>query len=465
MKEKKLILLTVFVLLFPFLPGEAQNVSIKVSMPEKGVAGERIPVKVVIHKGDYSDFARFRQVLPNGFDVRPVETSNSDFTLKNGELNFIWLKLPQEKTVTLTYDLIPDIHLRGVFEITGLFSYISGQERQEVEVPLQTIEITPSPEEAGTQGSAGVVTGAGAEMSGSGMKAPPGPVAFRGQPVKDPAGKGWIIHLIVNRGPLEKLGRLEEIIPQGYLPENIDGNGAIFSYRNGLVKYIWMTFPRDTVFEVSYKLVPQEGTSPDTPPVLSGYFSFMKDDASKRMKVRTLPAEIPPGSDEATLYALAAAGSSVEETTAVQPEPSAAAGETLSQPPVAVSTQAKAETRTPPADVSENKPGQPTEIVQHAPQKSEGIYFRVQLLASAHPVETEQYFRKYHVPGRIYREYENGLYKYTTGSFTSYHEARAFVARLRETTGIDEAFVTAYDNGRRITVREALDRTGQKWFK
>ena len=77
----------------------------------------------------------------------------------------------------------------------------------------------------------------------------------------------------------------------------------------------------------------------------------------------------------------------------------------------------------------------------------------------------ENYFRKHNVPGRIYKEYINGLYKYTTGTFSSYREARAFVQRLKETTDIDEAFVTAYDGGRRITVREALNRTGQKWFK
>jgi len=464
MKEKKLILLTLFVLLFPFFPGEAQKVTIDVSMPGKGVAGERIPVKVVIHKGDYSDFARFRQVLPNGFDVSPVETSNSDFTLKNGELKFIWLKLPQEKTVTLAYDLIPDIHLRGGFQITGLFSYISGQERQEVEVPAQSIEIAPAQEGTAAQNIVAPSVAA-TESPVTGLKAPPGPVVFRGQPVKDPSGRGWIIRLIVNRGPLEKLGRLEEIIPQGYLPENIDGNGAIFSYREGLVKYIWMSFPQDSVFEVSYKLVPQEGTSPDTPPALSGYFSYMKDDASKRMRVRSLPAEVPAGADEATLYALAAAGSTVEEPPAAQPETTAVAEEPPAQQPVAGGGEK--ETGTPPSQAAarENVPGQPTEIVQHAPQQSEGIYFRVQLLASAHPVETEDYFRRYNVPGKIYREYDNGLYKYTTGSFTSYREARAFVARLRETTGIEEAFVTAYDNGRRITVREALSRTGQKWFK
>ncbi len=463
MKEKKIVLLFLVPLVFLFMPAGAQQVSIDVSMPAQGVAGERIPVKVTIDKGDYTDFARFRQVLPNGFDVKPVETSNSDFTLKNRELNFIWLKLPKDKVITLAYDLIPDRHLRGVFQIGGLFSFISNQERQEVKVPEKSIEILPATNE-GNVTVPGTAETTPVSSGKNGLKAPPGPFAYRGKPVKSDDGSGWIIRLIVNRGPLEQLGRLEEIIPEGYLPENINGNGAIFSYKEGTVKYIWMSLPEDSVFEVSYKLVPKESVSQEGMPSLTGYFSYMKDDESKRVAVRVLPAEVPPEADEATLYALAAAGSAREQQAApavAEATPAVAAAKQETPP----ATEEKKPAVAPPATVSENKPGQPTEIVQHAPQTSVGIYFRVQILATSRPVEAEAYFREHNVPGRIYKEYVNGLYKYTTGSFTSYREARAFVSRLSETTDIREAFVTAYDGNRRISVREALDRTGQKWFK
>jgi hypothetical protein len=260
---------------------------------------------------------------------------------------------------------------------------------------------------------------------------------------------------------MKKLGKLEESIPAGYLPENINGNGAIFSYREGLVKYIWMNFPEDSVFEVSYKLVPLEGTSLSVVPAVTGEFSYMQDDVSKRHTVQVLAAEVPAHADETTLYALTAATAATSSAAAAPPP---ATTTTEPSPPATVTTEPPSRTEET-VTVAENQPGQPTEIVEHAPQKSEGIYFRVQLLATAHPVEMENYFRKHNVPGRIYKEYTNGLYKYTTGTFSSYREARAFVQRLKETTDIDEAFVTAYDGGRRITVREALNRTGQKWFK
>ncbi len=465
MKAKMTVLFFGFLILFPFGGVRGQEVSVEMEIPAKGVAGGKIPVRVIIDKGDYTDFGRFRQTLPNGFDVKPVELSHADLTLKKGEANFIWLKLPEDKVITLSYDLIPDPGLRGVFQTGGSFSYIINQERKEVQVPERSIQILPpSGEEASAAVAATVPPPVAAPSAGKVPQGPPGPFAYRGKPVQTPDGKAWIIRLIINRGPLEKLGRLEEIIPTGYLPENINGKGAIFSYRGGEVKYIWMTFPTDTVFEVSYKLVPQEGVSPAQAPSLTGYFSYMKDDESERVPVQELAEVIPAEGDQATLYTLAVTGAVAPEK-----EMPAVAEETPAEavPPAGTQSQKEQEPVPPPpvAASSENKPGQPTEIVQHAPQQGEGIYFRVQILATSRPAEAEDYFRIHNIPGKIYKEYDNGLYKYTTGSFTSYRDARAFVSRLKETTDIANAFVTAYEGDRRISVREALDRTGQKWFK
>ncbi len=454
--RKSILLLSGFLLsLLSFV--KAQEVTVDVSMPGKAVAGEKIPVTVTIHKGDYTDFARFRQLLPGGFDVHPVETSNSDFTLKNGELNFIWLKLPQDPVVTLKYELLPDARLRGVYEITGVFSYIRDQEREEMELPVLSLELLPP---GGGEETSGTAT-TGFDRSAL----PPGPAAFRGVPVRDPAGDGWIIRLIVYRDTLQRLGRLEEVVPAGYLPENIQGHGAIFSYRNGVVKYIWMKFPADSVFEVSYKLVPLEGTPASVAPQITGTFSYMHDDESKRQEVRPLGVEVPPAPSRATLYALIARSHPV---TPVPSVPETAAASTTTQVPSPKPATVEEPRPSPPKPAehtSENKPGQPTEIVEKAPEGREGIYFRVQILATTRPVEAEKYFREHNVPGKIYKEYDGGLYKYTTGRFTAYRDARAFIERLRATTDIKNAFVTAYDGDRRITVREALDRTGQKWFK
>lgn len=61
-------------------------------------------------------------------------------------------------------------------------------------------------------------------------------------------------------------------------------------------------------------------------------------------------------------------------------------------------------------------------------------------------------------------EQVNGLNKYTNGSFADYNGAHDQRNEIRTNGGTD-AFVTAYNNGNRITVQEALMITTQKWIQ
>ena len=108
---------------------------------------------------------------------------------------------------------------------------------------------------------------------------------------------------------------------------------------------------------------------------------------------------------------------------------------------------------------SKNKP-----VVQEQTVVASGVIFKVQQLAAVRPLHTGKYFAGQNV-GKISSEMHEGLYKYTTGNYKYYKDARAAIEDLFLSTGIQEAFVTAYNNGNRITVKEALRLTRQKWFK
>ncbi|MCD6201562.1 MAG: hypothetical protein J7K46_07130 [Bacteroidales bacterium] len=449
----------------------AQDISVSFSLPEQVQAGVKIPVKVMIHKGKHTDFARFKQKIPPGFKVEPGQSANSDFTFKDGEVNFIWLKLPAQEDITVEYSLIPDIRLHGIFRFSGLFSYINNGEREEVTVPEKSITILASPEApapavASTAGDGSRVVAADSRL-----------VVYRQKPEKAKDGSGWIVRILVKRGFVKKLARVEETIPSGYIAENINGKSSIFSYRSGKLKYIWMTMPEDTIYVIAYKLVPVDKNAAE-PPIVTGTFSYMMNDRPAVKKIIPVQEKIPlhaSGKEYASLVAKLdkSAGSPMTAETPAKPlQKNNTVGSTQTatvstNPPSSTVSQEKkpAGNREETKLVSENKPGQPTEIVQHPATTAKGIYFRVQVLASRNPVQIESYIRKHHIPGKIYREKVNGLYKYTTGTFALYQDARAFARHLKEVTDIDSAFVTAYDNGKRISVREALDRTGQKWFK
>ncbi len=454
MKKKiyRLFLIITGLLVLTPLALMAQDITIDFSMPGKAVAGEKIPVKVVIHKGAHTDFARFKQKIPPGFEVKPVQSANSDFTFKNGEINFIWLKLPTQKDITIDYLMIPNIRLQGVFHFTGLFSYINEGEREEIAVPEKTLTILPSPlarkKDTVSQTSAASKKVTGKPSSSS-------LIIYREVPEKTRDGKSWIVRILIQRGFVDKLARVEENIPEGYIAENIEGKGSIFSYRSGNLKYIWMNMPSDSLFVISYKLVPVDKRAKE-PPSVTGTFSYMLNNQPAIKKIKSVKIPIPLHASEKDYSMLI---TELNKTSGAQMMAEKPAENSASVPAVGTAVPAKT------VAVSENKPGLPTEIVRHPAAKARGIYFRVQILATRHPVEIERYMKEHHIPGKIYRETDNGLYKYATGSFTLYRDARAFVEHLMETSDIDGAFVTAYDNGKRITVREALDRTGQKWFK
>lgn len=54
----------------------------------------------------------------------------------------------------------------------------------------------------------------------------------------------------------------------------------------------------------------------------------------------------------------------------------------------------------------------------------------------------------------------NGLYKYMAGAFTNYDEALAYQAKVRE-QGFSGAFMVAYKDGQRITIKDALMQTNK----
>lgn len=435
---------SLFLIFFSGLFLFGQDVKLDINSPDEITAGEPVVIEIKLSKGSLSGFARLQQPFPDAINVKAIESAGADFSFSEGKLNIIWLNLPSQSELVLKYELTADQRVKGDFTLEGRFSYIVNSEREEMDVDPKTIHINPS-----AQVSADLIVdihdyvGDFYILGDTGGKLPV--VCYRELPYLNPSSDGWIVNVLISRGDVTKLARVEETIPAGFLAENIDGKNAIYSFKGGIAKYLWMTLPEDPYFIVSYKLKPESG-SVDEVPVMDGKFSFMQEDDVKSVAIIQKDAAFMEMNNHELVALISSSGSS----------------ERVAQKPLLVLDKPKEEVKPGPVAVVKPKPPPEKPVVQE--KASPGVIFKVQLLASVRPMNTDKYFAGQNV-GKIGSEKHEGLYKYTTGNFKYYKDARAYIENLFLSTGIQEAFVTAYNNGNRISVKEALRLSRQKWFK
>jgi hypothetical protein len=104
-------------------------------------------------------------------------------------------------------------------------------------------------------------------------------------------------------------------------------------------------------------------------------------------------------------------------------------------------------------------------VMAYSLEPENGIYYRVQIAAGHQPVNMNKYFRKMNFREKIRTEQHEGWYKYSIGSWNQYREARDYRVQMRNTSIVKDAFVAAYNSGKRITVQEALMVSNQKWYQ
>ncbi len=95
---------------------------------------------------------------------------------------------------------------------------------------------------------------------------------------------------------------------------------------------------------------------------------------------------------------------------------------------------------------------------------SDGIKYRVQIIA-AHNTVSKRYVKKaFGYSGSFNIDNHDGWVKYTTDGYPKYEAARDKRNTLTK-YDFDGPFVTAYNNGDRITVQEALMISSQSWMQ
>lgn len=453
--------------LFAFFQSE---VSLRINAPESANAGDEFLVEVTINKGDIEGFARFQQDLPVGFTAIPKQTANAKFDFQNQKVKVQWMQLPFDQQITFTYAIQVAPTISGEFNLGGKFSYILNNGVQVSNLPAANITIIADETAAGTAAAANTTF----EYQNVSLK---NIDCIRQKPYLNENNE-VIVNLLINKGELRQFGKVQEQIPRGYVAKSIRSKNSIFTFKNNIIKFLWMEMPPEEQFVVTYKLVP-EAEIPDQAFIISGTFSYAENERTEVINIaernvelsnfqgedlvaQNTEPETPANTEPVTSTSIVAATTDPE----VISEPETTTVEQIQEPepepePIAQTTPDDIYPTPEPTKPSYNEN---VAALVSLPQAEYGVSYRVQI-AAGHNLVGKKYFKRLNITDDVQTEIHNGWHKYTVGNFSIYRDARDYRVYIWNNTPIHDAFVAAYNNGMRITVQEALMIGNQKWYK
>lgn len=105
-----------------------------------GSAANSHNIEVRIKKGDIKGFAKFQEVLPAGYTAKGDKTNGSSFSVSDGKLKFVWVSLPADNELVVSYILektdasAPDAKLDN-----GEFSYLENDQSKKIKLPIDIV--------------------------------------------------------------------------------------------------------------------------------------------------------------------------------------------------------------------------------------------------------------------------------------------------------------------------------------
>ncbi|MGQ9847781.1 MAG: hypothetical protein ACUVQP_09845 [Bacteroidales bacterium] len=429
-------------------------VTVSLQAPEEATVGTSIIVNVTINKGNVSSFARYQQNLPIGYTAEAVNLPTGDFIFKDQRIIVSWLNLPKDSQITFSYKINIDPTAEGPLFLSGIFSYIENNERKNVESPTVPVIIRPMGYIA--QNNQPTIDTSISQNQEADFKLEN---VFCYRQIEK-QNQDYIVSLLVNTAnlPRDKFAKIQEIIPAGYTATAIETNEGIFSFKDNNVKFLWMALPPQKQFVVSYKLSPTGDVS--IMPNLSGSLSYIENDVTKIKSIQNkdflnspLMASVNEQKQQKSQSQINISNN--YQTTQINNN------QNYDSQKLAENTNKNQKNK----DAAKNNKNKQQVTNNQIPTPEIGIKYRVQIAAGHRPVNARYYFKKLNINEPVQVEQHEGWHKYTVGSFGLYKEARDKRVQIWQTTPIHDAFVSAYNNGIRITVQEALMISNQKWVQ
>ena len=417
--------------LFGLFSGD-NGITVTSNIPANIHAGEEIAIELKVNKGGMNGFAKLQLELPEGFSIKESEDKGANYSYNAGIAKWVWAALPMESEIVVKLTIVASESALGAKTIAAKYSYVENNVKQVVEMNPAEVNvvapgtvITETPAIVANPDSMASPKTNTTTVATSGNNEPPGEVSAIRTIGGGSVENEFLITLKIKKGATKGFARYSDDIAEGLIAKSVKTDGGSFSVADGKIKFVWVNVPEKDELEISYTL---SGTTSNAV-FLGGEYSYLEDNQSKKYK-------LPP------------------ETIAFQ------AKQTVSVPKQEDNNGNKVETNQNTITETQNKADVVTE------KKEGSMNYLVQIGAFTNAkVNSNTLVRKFKIRDKIRSEMQDGYSKFMIGSYSEYKNARTQRETVKSVNGVKSAFVVAYNDGKRITVQEALMITNQKWFK
>lgn len=434
------------------------SVTIKNNIPSNFIVGQEVSVEFRISKGIQSGFAKFQLELPDGISIIKKDEMNSIYSIQNGVAQWIWSEVPEDEELLIKLTLVASELGIGIKTFNSNYSFIEKNEKKVINM---------LPLEASIQNN--IINNKVSVIKDTLTKAEPNTSIDVVRLISDgPNANEKTITIKIKKGDTKGFAKYSDETDLNLNAKAIKTDGSSFSVSDGKIKFVWVDVPTKSELEVSYHIDLNNKNSN----ILKGEYSYLEKNQSKKYIVKPDSLVIGKLKDEITLKAVQKtepAKSIVQETEANQLTSKKIIEDSktnltvektstlVTEAPNLVKKEAN-EVKTIPAK---------EEIVKETPQiVNADPNFVVQIGAFKNTkVVATVLIKKYRITDKIVDELHDGFSKFMVGNHNLYKEARKHRDIIKSKHGVKDAFIAAYNVGKRITVQEALMVSKQSWFK
>ena len=434
------------------------SVTIKNNIPSNFIVGQEVAVEFRISKGIQTGFSKFQLELPDGISIIKKDEMNSIYSIQNGVAQWIWSEVPEDEELLIKLTLVASELGIGIKTFNSNYSFIEKNEKKVFNM---------LPLEASIQNN--IINNKVSVIKDTLTKAEPNTSIDVVRLISDgPTANEKTITIKIKKGDTKGFAKYSDETDLNINAKAIKTDGSSFSVSDGKIKFVWVDVPTKSELEVSYHIDLNNKNSN----ILKGEYSYLEKNQSKKYIVKPDSLVIGKLKDEINLQAVQkteAAKSIVQENEAnqltskkiIEDSKSNLTVEKTStlvtEAPNLVKKEAN-EVKTIPAKA---------EIVKETPQiVNADPNFVVQIGAFKNTkIVATVLIKKYRITDKIVDELHDGFSKFMVGNHNLYKEARKHRDIIKSKHGVKDAFIAAYNVGKRITVQEALMVSKQSWFK